>query len=188
MNSTCDVGIVFSSPVEFCETQRNEWFTCCLDFLSGNQNPGVAPPDGALLFCWPKRVSRKGPALRWACLAHQGGNLNSGCSDRSRIQVYPTGDEALVSLSFCGGLHLLLQSFFKPFPCKSHKKVRPFDTGPGPHHRGLLTLRKPGQGDALRKEKALLHTFVAGQKYGVGRDATGRFCFEGLKKNNKGNR
>jgi hypothetical protein len=36
--------------------------------------------------------------------------------------------------------------------------------------------RKSGKGDALRKEKALLHTFVAGQKYGVGRDATRRFC------------
>jgi hypothetical protein len=41
------------------------------------QNPGVAPPDGAILFYWPKRVSRKGPALRWACLARNGGNLNS---------------------------------------------------------------------------------------------------------------
>ena len=30
--------------------------------------------------------------------------------------------------------------------------------------------QKTGKGDALRKEKALLHTFVAGQKYGVGRD------------------
>jgi hypothetical protein len=35
---------------------------------------------------------------------------------------------------------------------------------------------KSGKGDALRKEKALLHTFVAGQKYGVGRDAPRRFC------------
>ena len=30
--------------------------------------------------------------------------------------------------------------------------------------------QKPGQGDALRKEQAFLHTFVAGQKYGVWRD------------------
>ena len=37
--------------------------------------------------------------------------------------------------------------------------------------------QKSGKGDALRKEKAFLHTFVAGQKYGVGRDATRRFCF-----------
>jgi len=35
--------------------------------------------------------------------------------------------------------------------------------------------QKTGKGDALRKEKALLHTFVAGQKYGVWRDATRRF-------------
>jgi hypothetical protein len=37
--------------------------------------------------------------------------------------------------------------------------------------------QKSGKGDALRKEKALLHTFVAGQKYGVGRDAIRRYCF-----------
>jgi len=36
------------------------------DKNQAKQNPGVAPPDGALLFYWPKRVSRKGPALRWA--------------------------------------------------------------------------------------------------------------------------
>jgi len=35
--------------------------------------------------------------------------------------------------------------------------------------------QKSGKGDALRKEKAFLHTFVARQKYGVGRDATRRF-------------
>jgi len=35
--------------------------------------------------------------------------------------------------------------------------------------------QKSGKGDALRKEQALLHTFVAGQKYGVRRDATRRF-------------
>jgi hypothetical protein len=29
-----------------------------------NHNPGVAPPDGAILFYWPKRVCRKG--LRYA--------------------------------------------------------------------------------------------------------------------------
>jgi hypothetical protein len=39
--------------------------------------------------------------------------------------------------------------------------------------------QKSGRGDALRKEQALLHTFVAGQKYGVGRDATRRFSLSG---------
>jgi len=31
--------------------------------------------------------------------------------------------------------------------------------------------QKSGKGDALRKEKGGLHTFVAGQKYGGGRDS-----------------
>jgi len=39
----------------------------------------------------------------------------------------------------------------------------------------LLMPRKSGKKDALRKEKALLHNFVAGQKYGVWRDATRRY-------------
>ena len=37
--------------------------------------------------------------------------------------------------------------------------------------------QKSGKRDALRKEQALLHTFVAGEKYGVWRDATRRFGF-----------
>ena len=37
---------------------------------------------------------------------------------------------------------------------------------------------KAGKGVALRKEQALLHTFAAGQKYGVWRDATRRSCFK----------
>jgi hypothetical protein len=36
--------------------------------------------------------------------------------------------------------------------------------------------------------KALLHTFVAGQKYGVRRDATRRFDLQEFKENNNGNR
>ena len=36
---------------------------------------GGAPPDGALLFYWTKRVSRKRPTLRWAILSREGGNL-----------------------------------------------------------------------------------------------------------------
>jgi hypothetical protein len=45
--------------------------------------------------------------------------------------------------------------------------------------------RKSGRGDALRKETAFLHTFVAGQKYGVGRDDP---PVSGFQKSNKGNR
>ena len=69
-----------------------------------NQNPGVAPPDCALLFYWPKRVSRKRPALRWACLAREGGNLNPNGSYRSKDYASHASPEALVSLYFCEGL------------------------------------------------------------------------------------
>ena len=73
------------SDFDLQEAQHNKLcLLCLLDEKSNpepNPNPGVAPPDCALLFYWPKRVSRKGPALRWACLARQGGNFNSGCSN-----------------------------------------------------------------------------------------------------------
>ena len=69
-----------------------------------NPNPGDAPPDGAILFYWPKRVCRKGPALRWACLVRQDGNLNSKKAIRLNAYTSPTGLEALVSLSSCGEL------------------------------------------------------------------------------------
>jgi len=36
--------------------------------------------------------------------------------------------------------------------------------------------KKTGKGDALRKEKAFLHPFAAGQKDVVWRDETRRFC------------
>jgi len=60
----------------------NRWIICCTfprshGIQRQKKNPGVAPPDCALLFYWPKRVSRKGPALRWACLARQDGDINS---------------------------------------------------------------------------------------------------------------
>jgi len=45
--------------------------------------------------------------------------------------------------------------------------------------------QKSGKGDALRKKQALLDTFVAGQKYGVGRDPPVLFLSS---KNNKDNR
>jgi hypothetical protein len=35
-------------------------FRCHLEFTTKSQNPGVAPPDGAILFCWPKRVKPSG--------------------------------------------------------------------------------------------------------------------------------
>ena len=48
---------------------------------------------------------------------------------------------------------------FKLFPCKSQRKVRPFDTGPDPQHRWCLKSQKPVKGDALRKEKGVFAYF-----------------------------
>ena len=70
--------------------------------LTCTQNPGVAPPDCALLFCWPKRVIRKGPALRWACLVRKDGNFNVDHSNRSKVYTSPAGPEALEVLSRSG--------------------------------------------------------------------------------------
>ena len=66
---------------------------------------------------------------------------------------------------------------FKLFPDWLHPKEGPPVTGRLLEQCRVLIPQKSGKGDALRKEKALLHTFVAGQKYGVGRDATRRSGF-----------
>jgi len=46
-------------------------------------------------------------------------------------------------------------------------------------------LRELAKEYALRQETALLHTFVAGQTYGVRRYANRRFCLSLFDKNNK---
>jgi hypothetical protein len=48
---------------------------------------------------------------------------------------------------------------FTLFPCKSHRKVRSFDTGPDPHHRWLLKSQKSGKRDVLRKEQGVFAYF-----------------------------
>jgi len=57
--------------------------------------------------------------------------------------------------------------FSLAFPLSIAQKGRPPVTGRLPELCRILKPWKPGGGDALRKEKALLHTFVAEQKYGV---------------------
>jgi hypothetical protein len=58
-------------------------------------------PTGSIL----ESEAKESFALRWACLARQGGNLNSGKTVRLNVYISPAGDEALESLSFCGGLY-----------------------------------------------------------------------------------
>ena len=62
---------------------------------------------------------------------------------------------------------------FKLFPDRSHCKEGPPVTGRLIKLRSYWMSQKSGKGDALRKETALLHTFVTGKKYGVWRDVYG---------------
>ena len=66
---------------------------------------------------------------------------------------------------------------FRLFNCKSHSKGGLHVTCRLLKQSHLLMPQNPGKGDALSKEQALLHPFVAGQKYGVGLDATRCFVF-----------
>ena len=82
-------------------------FFMILGFHRQKQSPGVAPLDCALLFYWTKRVSKKGPTLRWACLARKGGNFNPDQIILFALYTSPAGTEALESLCFYEGLHRL---------------------------------------------------------------------------------
>ena len=136
---------------------------------------GVARQQLHFLCSDKENEAKESLALRWACLTRNGGDLNPDCSNRSRACASPAIDEALVSLYFCGGLHRSL--CYQAFLLQVTLKGRPPVTGRLIKIGRYWIPQKTGKGDALRKEKALLHTFVAGQKYGVGRDATRRFCF-----------
>jgi len=155
----------------------------CLNFqvdkLKKNQNPGVAPPDGAILFYWPKRVCRKGPALRWACLARQGGSLNSGFSCRTKGQRFPRRTRGSCEpLLFWKTAEVVM---FVSFSLASHtERSGPLTQGRIPITAGPRRHGNPAKEMPSARRKALLHTFVAGQKYGVWRDATRRFCFYDL--------
>ena len=99
-------------------------------------------------------------ALRWACLDRHDGNLNSDCSDRSKVCTSLAGPEALESLSFCG--ELLLWSCFSGFSLVSHTaREAPLQRA------GLLStvvigyLRNPAEEMPSARRKAFLLTFVA---------------------------
>jgi len=75
---------------------------------------GVARQQLHFLCSDKENEAKESFALRWACLARHGGNLNSDRAVRLNVYTSPAGAEALESLSFCGGL--LLWSCFQAFP------------------------------------------------------------------------
>jgi len=68
---------------------------------------GVARQQLHFLCSDKENEAKESLALRWACLVRQGSIINSDCSNRSIVQVSPVGDEALESLSICGGVQRL---------------------------------------------------------------------------------
>ena len=75
---------------------------------------GVARQQLHFLCSNKENEAKESFALRWACLARQDGNLNSGQSVRLIFCTCPAGPEALESLSVCGGLQR--SSCFQAFP------------------------------------------------------------------------
>jgi len=65
---------------------------------------GVARQQLHFLCSDKENEAKESFALRWACLAREGSNLNPNGSYRTTACASPVGDEALESLYFCGGL------------------------------------------------------------------------------------
>ena len=65
---------------------------------------GVARQQLHFLCSDKENEAKESFALRWACLARQGGNLNSVKTVRLNVYTSLAGTEALESLSCCGGL------------------------------------------------------------------------------------
>ena len=134
-------------------------------------------PDSNFIFFVATKKTKQKKALR--CAGHVW-FVRTAKSIRmvliDHMSTFPPQDPRLLraspSVEGCNGSHAC-----RLFPCESHCKGGPPVTGRLLEQCRLLMTLKSGRGDALRKEKALLHTFVAGQKYGVGRDATRRLWF-----------
>ena len=134
-------------------------------------------PDSNFIFFVATKKTKQKKALR--CAGHVW-RVRAATSIRNvLVEQNPTLPSQVTRLlraspfvENCNGGHV-----FKLFPCRLHPKEGPPVTGRLLEQYRLLISQNPGKGDALRKEQAFLHTFVAGQKYGVGRDATRWFCF-----------
>jgi hypothetical protein len=100
----------FPGRWSFSEAWGNRWLIRCpfcwaLRFKIKGKTVGVARQQLHFLCSDKENEAKESFALRWACLARQGGNLNSGKTVRLNVYISPAGDEALESLSFCGGLY-----------------------------------------------------------------------------------
>jgi hypothetical protein len=74
-----------------------------LEFKDKSKTVGVARQQLHFLCSDKENEAKESFALRWACLARQGGNINSDCAKRLSGYMSPAGPEALENLSFSGG-------------------------------------------------------------------------------------
>jgi len=85
-----------------------------LEFKDKSKTVGVARQQLHFLCSDKENEAKESFALRWACLARQGGNINPDCPYRSGAYASLAGPEALESLSFRVGLQR--SSCFEAFP------------------------------------------------------------------------
>jgi len=72
-----------------------------LQFKDQSKIVGVARQQLHFLCSDKENEAKESLALRWACLARQGGNLNPNGSYRTKACAPPASPEALESLYFC---------------------------------------------------------------------------------------
>jgi len=103
-------GFVFlSGRGSFYEAWGNRGLICCPFSLLRNSKDkiktvGVARQQLHFLCSDKENQAKESSALRWACLVRKACNINTGCSDRSRVCTSPAEIEALENLFFCEGL------------------------------------------------------------------------------------
>jgi hypothetical protein len=77
-------------------------FHFTLEFKDKIKTVGVARQQLHFLCSDKENEAKESFTLRWACLARQGGNINSVKTVRLNVCISPAGSEALESLSACG--------------------------------------------------------------------------------------
>jgi len=92
----------------------------CLKFKIKGKTVGVARQQLRFLCSDKENEAKESLALRWACLAREGGNLNSEKIIQPMLCTYRAGSEALESLSFC--VELYRSPLFSSFSLIGHTK------------------------------------------------------------------
>ena len=122
--------------------------------------PSGLPDSNFIFFVVTKKTKQK-KALRCAwhiLLVSAAASIQLVLNDYE--STLPSQNPRLLRASpFFEGCLYCCSLVFTLFPSKSDRKVRPFDTGPDPHHVWFLKSQKSGKRDALRKEQGVFAYF-----------------------------